>query len=343
MTGIAVWGTGGFAKKLLANLPGIESKIKVFIDNNPKRPATFHGKPVVGPEQAAQLDVEEIFVASVFYAEIREQALALGIPGDKIRPGSELFFRAHRGRIAPEAYARLCSVPWWYHSYEIVPGVVTPGVCRYKPELLDQPEVRDLSGLRALDIGAWDGPYTLEMTRRGAEVTAFDIQPPTHCGFETMCKVNGLPTRHICASVYDLSPELHGSFDLVTFFGVYYHLKNPLGALANINAVLKMGGLVLVEGAILEGAPSIDPAWTGREAFVASMADTPMACYIKGEYEREWSNWWVPNLTCLRDWVESSGFEILRSTTIEDSHRGVVVARKISESPLEHPVLPAAC
>jgi len=343
MTKIALWGTGSYAERILASLPELENQIKFFVDNNPKRPNTFHGKPVIGPEQLAPHSFDALFISSVFHAEILAQALALGIPGHKILPAAALFFQRHRASLAPDVLERLSAVPWWYHRFEILPGVETPGVCRYKPELLDHQEVRDLTGLRALDIGAWDGPYTLEMTRRGAEVTAFDIQVPTHCGFDTMCKVNGLPTRHICANVYDLLPQQHGTFDLVTFFGVYYHLKNPLGALANINAVLKPGGIVLVEGAILEGAPSADAAWAGKEGFVAAMADVPMACYIKAKYEEEWSNWWVPNLTCLRDWVESSGFEILRSTTMEDSRRGVVVARKISEAPLEHPVLPAAC
>jgi tRNA (mo5U34)-methyltransferase len=216
-------------------------------------------------------------------------------------------------------------------------------VCAYKPWLLAHPLVADLSGRRALDIGAWDGPYTLEMTRRGAEVTGFDIQPSAHSGFDAMRCVNSLCARHICANVYALNPEQHGTFDLVTFFGVYYHLKDPLLALSNINAVLNLGGLLLVEGAILEGAPQVDEHWAGREDLIESLRDIPLGYYVKGEYEGEWSNWWVPNLACLRHWVESSGFEVLEASLVEGGVRGFCVARKVSEIAQEHMVLPPAC
>jgi tRNA (mo5U34)-methyltransferase len=342
MQRVVIWGTGGYAEHILTHFPHGSLELTAFVDNDPTRHGTFHDRPVVGPEALAGLDFDSLAVASIFYAQIREQALGLGVPGEKLAPASALAFYGQRGRLTPEAYACLCSVPWWYHAYEILPGVATPGICRYKPELLDHPEVRDLTGLRALDIGAWDGPYTLELARREAAVTAFDIQPAAHSGFDAMRRVNGLDVPHICANVYHLNPAEHGIFDLVTFFGVYYHLKNPLAALANINAVLPVGGLLLVEGAVLEGAPLADAAWAGRKALVAGMADIPLACYVKGTYEGDWSNWWVPNLACLRDWVESSGFEIIRSGTIEDSRRGVLAARKVRDLPREHVVLPPA-
>lgn len=45
----------------------------------------------------------------------------------------------------------------WFHSYEIAPGIVSPG--EYRPQIhLDRgclPE--DLTGRSVLDIGAWDG------------------------------------------------------------------------------------------------------------------------------------------------------------------------------------------
>ncbi len=230
-------------------------------------------------------------------------------------------------------------MPVWYHRFEILPGVTTPGMCRFKPELLAPPMPADMHGLDVLDIGAWDGAYTLAMSRRGARVTAFDIQPAVRTGFDVMRSLNRLDSRHICANVYDLDPGPHGTYDLVTFFGVYYHLRNPLAALANINGVLRPGGLLFTEGAVLEGAPAVDAAWADRTEDVRRMASLSMAAYIKGGYEGESSNWWVPNLHCLRDWHESCGFEILRAELSQNDTRAYVVARKAAEVPAEHPVL----
>ena len=346
MKRLLIWGTGGQARKILAQFPHATHEIKAFVDNNPARPEQFHGRPVLGPAAAAELtagrDYDLLAIASAFHAEIRQQALDLGIPAERILPASALHFLNAAHLLTDAQLAELASVPWWYHRFEILPGVVTPGVCAYKPWLLSHPLVADLTGRRALDIGAWDGPYTLEMSRRGAQVTGFDIQPSAHSGFDAMRRVNSLAARHVCANVYDLNPEEHGSFDLVTFFGVYYHLKHPLLALANINAVLQPGGLALVEGAVLEGAPRVDASWAGRADLVERLRETPMAYYVKGEYEGEWSNWWVPNLTCLGHWLLSSGFELLESALVEGGARGYCVVRKVESVAREHMVLPPA-
>jgi len=347
MKRLLIWGTGGQAEKVLAQFPHATHEVVVFVDNNPARPDQFHGKPVLEPAAAARLaagrDYDQVAIASAFHVEIREQALSLGIPAERIMLSAALCFLNCAHLMTEAQLVELCTVPWWYHRFEILPGVVTPGVCPYKPWLLAHPLLADLAGQRALDIGAWDGPYTLEMTRRGAEVTGFDLQPSAHSGFDVMRRVNNLAARHICANVYDLNPAEHGTYDLVTFFGVYYHLKNPLAALSNINAVLNMGGLLLVEGAILEGAPLVDSTWAGRAELIESMREMPMGYYVKGEYEGEWSNWWVPNLACLRHWVESSGFEVLEASLVEGGARGYCLARKVSEIALEHMVLPPAC
>ncbi|MDQ7834305.1 MAG: class I SAM-dependent methyltransferase [Humidesulfovibrio sp.] len=347
MQRLLIWGTGGQAGMIMSQFPHATHDVVAFVDNNSARQGSqFHGKPVISPEAAAALspgaDFDQIAIASAFFAEIRQQALSLGIPAERIAPAPTLCFACCAHLLTAGQLAELSAVPWWHHRFEILPGVVTPGVVAYKPWLLGHSLVADLKGQRALDIGAWDGPYTLEMARRGASVTGFDIQPATHSGFDAMRRVNNLDAGHICANVYNLNPEEHGTFDLVTFFGVYYHLKDPLLALSNINRVLNPGGLLLVEGAILEGAPQVDAYWAGREDVIERVRDIPMGYFVRGEYEREWSNWWVPNLACLRHWVESSGFKPLEASLVELGRRGYVVAQKISEVPLEHIVLPPA-
>lgn len=340
MKRLLIWGTGSRAESALKNFPHHLYDIIAFIDNNPERHGQFHGKPVVSPEHALHLDHDEIVIASAFHAEIVQQATTLGFDRTKVHSSAYLDFLNYFEKLSKPDFDALCKVPWWYHTFEILPGVITPGICPYKPDLLAHPMLQNLSGQHALDIGAWDGPYTLEMTRRGATVTAFDIQPPTHSGFDTMRRLNGLDVRHICDSVYNLSPAVHGTFDLVTFFGVYYHLRNPLAAFAAINSVLPIGGLLLVEGAILEGAHLIDSFWKERAAQIQQIKDLPVATFVKGEYQGEWSNWWVPNLMCLRHWVESSGFDILENSLIGGGTRGYCIARKCADTSPEHIVLP---
>ena len=89
----------------------------------------------------------------------------------------------------------------WYLSFEIVPGVITPGITAVDPksrlELFGLPD--DLRGARALDIGTWDGPVAFELERRGASVTALDIQDPNLTGFNTAKAILGshVPTQRI--------------------------------------------------------------------------------------------------------------------------------------------------
>src|SRR5687767_338660 len=81
---------------------------------------------------------------------------------------------------ADAARGTLQSSGWW-HSIDLGDGRVTPGV-RSQQELwnlyscFQLPE--DLSGKRVLDIGCWDGYFSFEAERRGADVTAVDCWRP---------------------------------------------------------------------------------------------------------------------------------------------------------------------
>src|SRR3954451_23968602 len=69
----------------------------------------------------------------------------------------------------------VASNPFWYHTIEVAPGVVTPGWFDLRPivDVLPWPDVR---GRRCLDVGTSDGFLAFELERRGAtEVVATDI------------------------------------------------------------------------------------------------------------------------------------------------------------------------
>src|SRR5215212_10626501 len=123
----------------------------------------------------------------------------------------------------------------WWHSIDLGHGNVTPGVHKIE-ELRDNYNrlglPSDLSGKRLLDIGCWDGFYSFEAERHGAEVVAVDVWRPET--FFIAHKALNSQVRFLETSVYELSREQVGSFDIVLFLGVLYHLQHPLLALQRV-------------------------------------------------------------------------------------------------------------
>lgn len=141
----------------------------------------------------------------------------------------------------------------WYHSFEIAPGFFTPGKVRVDAKAVFDKRYRieGMAGLRALDIGAFDGPYSFELERRGAIVTALDIRDPNKAAFNTAKEILQSKVRYVQASVYDMTKVLTEKFDMILFLGVYYHLKHPLLAFEQIHHLLNDDGILLIEGECL--------------------------------------------------------------------------------------------
>jgi hypothetical protein len=76
----------------------------------------------------------------------------------------------------------------------------------------------------------------------GADVVALDIQDPQTNGFGVLHDIRKSSATHVTASIYDIHPDLFGTFDVVVFSGVHYHLKHPLLALERLSSVTAIGG-----------------------------------------------------------------------------------------------------
>ncbi len=50
-------------------------------------------------------------------------------------------------------------------------------------------------------------------------------------GFDQLKRVLGSHVQYVTGSVYTLSPQELGTFDVILFFGVLYHLRYPLLAI----------------------------------------------------------------------------------------------------------------
>lgn len=236
--------------------------------------------------------------------------------------------------IHPKLVGRSC-----YHKYEVEPGLFTPGqFLEIEPKrCLDEIGVpQDLAGLRALDIGAWDGPYTFELERRGAQVTALDIQDPDITVFSAVKEIKNSSATYVRGGVYDAVPETLGTYDLVLFPGVYYHLKNPVLALQRIRRLLKDGGALFIEGASVTDylAERLNKALgspTSDTKAIAEILDRMPLSYFDIDHEiyQDWSNWFFPTTRCLEGMLLDSGFrnvdiELKTSAFNNYSHRRVL-------------------
>ena len=74
-----------------------------------------------------------------------------------------------------EIVEKVKSVPFWGHSIDLGQGITTPGRVMNNLSTVKKLQLPDdLSGKRVLDIGAWDGFYSFECEKKGAEVVAID-------------------------------------------------------------------------------------------------------------------------------------------------------------------------
>lgn len=162
-----------------------------------------------------------------------------------------------------EASSAIGAVRSWYHSIEVAPGVVTPGIFDLRP-IADRLPWPDVRGKRCLDVGTADGFLAFELERRGAaEVVAadlgehedWDFEPHRHdigpaflnyvygptkgLGFRVAAELLGSAVSLAQCSVYDLSPDSIGEFDVVVCGSLLLHLRDPLGALAAIRSVCR--------------------------------------------------------------------------------------------------------
>jgi tRNA (mo5U34)-methyltransferase len=180
----------------------------------------------------------------------------------------------------------------WYHSIELPDGGVIEGL-----QTLDQQRQRlrqfpipdDLRGKRVLDVGAWDGWFSFEMERRGAEVLAVDSAKNTRL-LEAR-QLLGSRIGYQIADICQLTAKGVGTFDIVLFFGVLYHLKHPLLALENVCGMCR--DMACIESFVTDADPHSVPM---------------MEFYETNELRGQADNWVGPNLSCLLAFCRTAGF-----------------------------------
>ena len=223
------------------------------------------------------------------------------------------------------------AVDFWWHSIDLGNGVITPGrkSADWLKHELAALRLPDLHGKSVLDIGAWDGYYSFAAERLGARrVLALDhyvwsldracaeawharyagageVAPPIEStdawqpqalpgkrGFDTACAVLGSRVEDRVSDFMDVPAAAIGTFDVVLFLGVLYHMENPLAALRKLRTLTG-------EMAVIETHAVALPAYEHRAL---------CEFYPNGELDGDVSNWWGPNLAALRAMCLAAGF-----------------------------------
>lgn len=208
----------------------------------------------------------------------------------------------------PLSYEQVASYFWW-HTIELGNGLVTPGE---KPrEVMDAEfaltfDGLDLRGKTVLDVGAWNGAFSIEAKRRGAtRVVALDHatwNSPEFRGRETFDLAVKACGVEIEAFDQDLDvPQLSladllsfakvPAFDIVLYLGVFYHLKNPLAATRELAAITRE---TMVLETVLDAPSETRPG---------------MIFYPGDELDGDPTNWWGPNRRCVEALLELYGFK----------------------------------
>jgi tRNA (mo5U34)-methyltransferase len=235
------------------------------------------------------------------------------------------------------------SVALWYHTLDLPGGYTTPGWFDLRP-VVDSFPWPDVRGKRCLDVGTYDGFLAFELERRGAsEVIATDI--PNHedwdwpaaarakggeelaklagvkgHGFEAAHAALGSRVEKRAISIYHLTPEELGTFDVVVCGTLMLHLRDPVRGLEAIRRVCS-GWFMSVEEI------SLPLSLLLRRWPVADARLSPTVL-----------QWWTVNAAGHRRMVEAAGFEVTEHSKLfaerfGKGHRSASLRHRLRHNP----------
>lgn len=239
-----------------------------------------------------------------------------------------------------ELYDKVAAVSFWFHSLDLGHGVVTPGYKSPEMEALELAsfQLPDLRGKSVLDIGAWDGYYSFTAERLGADrVVALDkhvwaMNWEAKRAYRADCNARGIPAQpyHLVPEVWDfeglpgkrgfdlahealqsgvtavvddfmkMDLDTIGTFDVVLYLGVLYHMENPLESLRRLRQVTK-------EVAIIETAAIT----------IGGLEHTSLCEFypLDAKLAEDPSNFWAPNARALIGLCQTAGFSRVKILT----------------------------
>jgi tRNA (mo5U34)-methyltransferase len=186
--------------------------------------------------------------------------------------------------------------PFWFHNFEFSNGCSTFGRDPSEKKL-HALRLPSLKGKSVIDIGAFDGFFSLQAEALGASrVVSCDHLAwtwPGACALANLELVERIcysSVKNVCLPVEELSPESVGLFDVTLFLGVLYHASDMAGYLRKLRSITAELAVIetLVDGLHI---------------------DDPYAAFYPGDsLNNDASNWWGPNIACVLGMLEKVGF-----------------------------------
>lgn len=302
MTARSVGSGNGF--RISVEIPdGVATRIRRLVGRRGDRPAVSEpapeslGRLVIGEPRTLQT-VERDPSAGLAFIEARIATL------DRAAAGAS---------GAQSLQQRVDDLPW-YHSIRLPEGVVTRGAFDHEELVARYGVPESLADRSVLDVAAADGFWSFEFERRGGRVTALDIPTTDELdlpgpvrmlagerglttslrnGFDLARAALGSEVVPLNKSVYDLDPDVDGTFDFVHAGDLLLHLREPIRALERMRAVC--GDEFLLSDVF-------DPALDGNG----------MTRYLGGWHT---AGWWLPSLDTLAQMVLDAGFRSVELVT----------------------------
>jgi tRNA (mo5U34)-methyltransferase len=205
----------------------------------------------------------------------------------------------------------------WFHNLHLPDGSETApdhplgDFPRYKWEVLARHIPARLDGWTALDIGANAGYYTFELARRGARVTAIDLDDHYLAQARWAAGEFGLDSQieFRRMQVYELARSTE-RFDLVLVLGVFDHLRYPL---LGLDIVARRARRLLAFQTLTTGEMDVQPDTSDRgldERAALRGPGWPRMAFIEGRFAGDPTNWWVPNHAGVLAMLRSSGLRV---------------------------------
>lgn len=205
----------------------------------------------------------------------------------------------------------------WFHNLRLPGGASTASdhplgdFPAYKWEQVAPLLPEDLGGRSALDIGCNAGFYSFELAKRGARVLAIDHDRHYLEQARWAAGRLGLADRidFRLMDVYELA-GLDGTFDIVFFMGVLYHLRYPLLAL---DLVAERVGETLVLQTLTTGGDSgheAPPDLPFEQRDRLSDPGWPAMAFVEHHLAGDPTNWWVPNAAAVEAMLRTTGLRV---------------------------------
>jgi tRNA (mo5U34)-methyltransferase len=204
----------------------------------------------------------------------------------------------------------------WYHSFRFPDGAEFEGA--HSVELSEAryaafPLPSDLTGKTLLDIGAWDGWFSFEAERHGAEVTAMDTVEVAN--FWTVHRKLNSHAKYLELDLFEVPQAKLGTFDYVLFLGVLYHTKHPLLALEIVCGLTR-------EVAIVESYVIDSRNWKQHTRDIPSLE-----FYETDELGGQMDNWFGPTVGCLIALCRAAGFARVELLSAKDNRAALACYR----------------